>query len=121
MKTYNFIASVKKWNNGTADGKGMDPVVLKPFSGHSPRGLNVISGTSAELQGFKVGTTVVVSAVETEPYTNPATGKVTRSFNFDNIAEINPLEALAHAQSNPLTVEIAAESTVEAEGVTATA
>jgi len=106
MKTYIFVASVKKWNNGSPDKKGMEPILLKPFAGTSPRGLNIISGTSAELQGFTVGKTCVVSATEGEPYTK-ADGSVVRSFNFDNIADVNPIEAIAHAKSDPLKVVIA--------------
>ena len=111
-KTFNFIASVKNWNNGVADKNGKMPILLKPFAGTSPRGLNVISGTSAELQGFKVGTTCVVSATEGEPY-DDGDGNITRSFNFDNIAEVSPIEALAHAKSDPLQVVIAPEAVAE--------
>ena len=118
MKTYIFVASVKKWNGGSPDKNGNDPILLKPFAGTSPRGLNIISGTSAELQGFTVGKTCVVSATEGEPYTK-ADGSVVRSFNFDNIADVNPMEAIAHAKSDPLKVVIAAtaEEVVTTPGV----
>lgn len=104
-----FVASCKSFNNGNVDKNGKEPMVLKPISGTSPRGLNVISGTSAELQGFEKGKMYIVDATEGELYTRED-GTTVRSFNFDAIAEVNPFEALAHAKSEPVKLLIQPET-----------
>lgn len=105
MNTFNFVASCKLFNSGKTDKKGKMPILLKPIAGQSPRGLNVLSGTSAELQGYKPGKTYVVSATEVEPY-EKEDGSIIRSFNFDNVGEISPLEALRYAKDDALQVII---------------
>ncbi len=105
MEVFNFVASCKKFNNGNVDTNGKEPLLLKPIAGTSPRGLNVISGTSAELQDFKAGKTYVVSATEGEEF-EKEDGTMVRSFNFDNVAEVNPLEALRYAKEDALKVVI---------------
>ncbi len=113
MEVFNFVASCKKFNNGNVDTNGKEPLLLKPIAGTSPRGLNVISGTSAELQDFKPGKTYVVSATEGDMY-EKEDGTSIRSFNFDNVAEVNPLEALRYAKEDALKVVIQAATKVEA-------
>lgn len=100
------------WNNGTPDKNGNDPMVLIPLGGLSPRGLNVISGTSAELQGFVAGKCYIVNAIE-----RPDEG-FGRQFNFSSIAEVNPFEALDYAKTEPVKVVIQkADATVVEETV----
>lgn len=99
-----FTATVKAWSQGEADKNGKMPLVLVPISGVSPRGLNVISGTSAELQGFKEGTVHAVTATERE--VTPENEQYGRQFNFSSIGTLSPLEALRDAKENPLNIII---------------
>lgn len=94
-----FLASCKVFNSGNVDKNGKTPLILDPISGTSPRGLNVISGTSAELSGFTPGKCYAVKAVESEPYTDDK-GNTTRSFNFNSVGEVSTLEAMNQAMSN---------------------
>lgn len=116
-----FIATCKNWNGEkTHDSNKNRNVALLPFAGSAPRGVNVIAGTVAISEGFEAGKCYAVKATETEPYTNPDTGKTSKSFNFDMIAELPALEAYKEAQSGGvLTLEIAPGSEKEAVAETA--
>lgn len=110
MKTFNFIASAKVFNSGKADKNGLEPLVLVPLAGTSPRGLNVISGTSAELQGYEAGKVHAISATEQEPYIDEDTGRTVRSFQFNNVGVVNTIEAMEYANKTPLKVIIQPET-----------
>lgn len=115
-QTVFFLASCKAFNGGIADSQGKMPVVLNPIAGESPRGLNIISGTSAELQGFEPGKCYGVKAIEQELYTHPEgherAGQQVRSFNFDSVGEIGVMEAMREAKSNKPTYLIQPEGAV---------
>ena len=108
-----FLASCKSFNNGELDKNGKAPLILDPIAGVSPRGLNVISGTSAELSGFVAGKCYGVKAVEQEEYVNPETGKTTRSFNFSAVGEVGVMEAMVQANTNKPTFLIQPETAEE--------
>jgi hypothetical protein len=110
MKTFNFIASCKVFNSGNADKNGLMPLVLVPLAGTSPRGLNVISGTSAELQGYEAGKVYAISAIEQDPYIDEDTGRTVRSFQFNSVGEVNTIEAMEYANKTVLKVIIEPEN-----------
>ena len=118
MTTTTFVASVKFWNvkegGKPTDKNGHKPLVLIPFGGKAPRGLNVISGSSALLQGFLPGKCYIVTATE-----RPLDEEHGRQFNFESIAEVNPFDALTYSASNPTTVLIQKEVAVEGPAVDA--
>lgn len=95
-----FTASVKTFSGGNPDRNGKMPIVLQPISGMSPRGLNVLSGTVAENQGFVAGSVHAVVATEREEFEG------TRQFNFSSVGVITPLEAIADAKENKLQLVI---------------
>mgnify|MGYP001072496525 CR=1 FL=1 len=97
----NFVASCKNFNSGNPDKNGKDPILLKPIGGKSPRGINVLSGTSAELQDFIPGKCYAVQATETAPY-ETEDGRTVRSFNFDNLGELSPIEAMEYSTKDTL-------------------
>ena len=101
MKTTTFVASAKQWNGGKPDKNGLDSVVLIPFGGTSPRGLNVICGTNAQMQGFVLNKCYIVTATE-----RPEDPEYGRQFNFTAIAEVNPFDALTYSSNNPTRVLI---------------
>lgn len=106
MRTTVFVATVQAWNGkgAKADKKGNMPLVLIPFGGTTPRGLNVINGTSAQLQGFQINKCYIVTATE-RPYEEEHGVQ----FNFASIAEVNPFDALTYSGNNPVKVLIEAE------------
>lgn len=99
-----FIATAKRFNKEghEFDKNGKQNIVLIPLAGTSPRNMNVVAGTIAEREDLKVNTTYVVRGLEQEPYVNPETGLVTRSFNFNMIAEINAMDAFKMLQEGNL-------------------
>jgi hypothetical protein len=105
--SYNFVASCKMFNQGEPDEQGKMPMVLVPTAGTSPRGINVISGTSAELQGFEAGKCYAVVANEREVYVKDSGEKV-RSFDFNAIGQMTAMEAMLAGAQLPLKVLIAA-------------
>lgn len=107
-----FMASCKAFNGGIADRNSLMPVILDPISGKSPRGLNVISGTSAEMNGFEVGKCYGVKAVETEVYVDKD-GKSVRSFNFSVIGELSVQDAMKEAMNSSPTFLIQPNSSTE--------
>ena len=104
MKTTTFVASAKQWNGGKPDKNGLDSVVLIPFGGTAPRGLNVICGSNAQMQGFAENKCYIVTATE-----RPFEEEHGRQFNFTSIAEVNPFDALSFGSANPTKVLIEKE------------
>ena len=100
---FTFIAVAKVFNGGEVDKNGKSPIVLQPLSGTSPRGLNVLSGTVAESQGFIPNKTYGVIATEREQYE----GK--RQFNFSLVGEVSTLDALSMATTSPVKLLIQPE------------
>lgn len=99
-----FIATAKKWNKEGQefDKNGKQNIVLIPLAGTSPRNMNVVAGTIAEREDLKANTTYVVRGLEQEPYVNPETGLVSRSFNFNMIAEIGAMDVFKMLQEGNL-------------------
>jgi len=105
-KTVIFVATAKQFQGSKRrpakkDENGKDPVVLDPIGGKSPRALNVLSGTVAEGQGFKAGTTHLCKAVhmgQADSVINP--GQKVDSFNFSSLGTISPMEAVEWAQKD---------------------
>jgi hypothetical protein len=113
MKTYTFMASAKEFNNAEPDTRGLMPVVLIPLTGHAPRPLNVISGTSALLQGIEVGDCYAIRATEIEPtdegyepVISKKTGEEIRQFNFQSLAKVDTFKAVEASVSKPATFVI---------------
>jgi hypothetical protein len=115
MNKYVFIATAKNWNGEKQnDAKGKRNIVLTPYSGTSPRTLNVIAGTVAESEGFEHGKLYAVGATENEPYTNPKTGVTSRSFSFGLIAELDAMKALESVMADNLVILVTPGAVVKA-------
>lgn len=98
-----FLAKCAEFTSESAhaDKNGLDPVVLTPIGGKSPRGRNIVSGTIAESEGFEPGKMYLVLAthtgqVETED------GEVTESYTYTSIAEYSKQEAVEYVMNHPL-------------------
>lgn len=59
------LVSVNKYNAGTPDKNGMEPVILNVLAGKAPNRI-VLSGTVADNAGFEVGNTYLAQCRETE-------------------------------------------------------
>lgn len=109
MKTPTFFtASAKLFTNGNEDINGHLPMILSPITGVSPRGVNVISGTSAELYEIEKGKSYVVKATELEPEdkgwqegASDKDGNLIRQFNYEKVAEI-PIETVIAEALRPV-------------------
>lgn len=113
MKTYTFMASAKLFNNGDVDSQGLQPVALLPLTGVSPRGINVISGSSAELQGIEPGNCYAIRATEIEPtdegyepVISKKTGEEIRQFNFQMLATVDTFKAVEASVKTPARIVV---------------
>lgn len=115
MKTFSFMASAKTFNNGKVDKNGLPPVALLPLTGTSPRGINVIAGTSAELYGIEVGNCYAMRARElsagdkgySEDYSDQ------RQFQFEMLAPVDTFKAVEAGIKKPAKVLISNGESVE--------
>lgn len=89
MFTFVAVCTAFKGKDAKADKNGKAPVALQPISGTSPRGLNILSGTVAEQQGFVPGKTYGVMATE-----RPTDEEYGRQFNYTKIGELSALEVM---------------------------
>jgi hypothetical protein len=106
-KSYNFVASCKPYNQGEPEEvSGLMPLLLEPIAGTSPRGVNVISGSSAQMQGFEVGKCYACKATEREIFVKK-NGDQVRSFDFSAIGNMTAMEAMLAGEQLPLKVMIA--------------
>lgn len=100
MKTYQFIGVVKKFAMGTEDSNGLLPLAIIPLTGVSPRALNVVSGSSAEIMDIVPGKAYGFTATETEPTdegyepVENKQGDIVRQFNFQSLVEIDAVRAM---------------------------
>jgi hypothetical protein len=97
-----FTASAKEMTHdeNLQDTNEKWPMILSPITGKSPRGVNVISGTSAELYGILPGKSYVIKATELEDGdkswqegASDKSGNLIRQFQYENVAEI-PIETV---------------------------
>ena len=103
-----FTASAKTFSNGNEDVNGNLPMILSPITGQSPRGINVISGTSAELYGIEDGGSYVIKATEFEPEdkgwqegASDKDGNLIRQFGYEKVTEI-PIETVVAEAIRPV-------------------
>lgn len=83
-----IIASVNRFNQGSTDKNGKEPVILNVVSGKCPN-RNVISGTVAESMGIEVGKTYLFHVREGEP-----DAQYGRRFVFSSLKEMSALEII---------------------------
>ena len=105
-----FTASAKLMNHSDdyLDTNGLYPMILSPITGQTPRGINVISGTSAELYGIEEGKSYVCKATELEAEdkswqddASDKDGNLIRQFSYEKVAEI-PIETVIAEALRPV-------------------
>lgn len=83
-----IIASVNKFNQGTTDKNGKEPVMLNVLAGKCPN-RNVISGTIAESLGIEVGKTYMFQVRE-----GKTDSQYGRQFVYNKLGEMDLLSIL---------------------------
>ncbi len=101
------------------DTNDKEPVLLDPYAGNSPRGINVVAGTVAESQGFTKGQMHMVKATYmgvAESNRAGSEGRKTHSFNYALVkGDIDVFEdnVMKWADDRPLNVILPMEPNEE--------
>lgn len=82
------IAAAKIFNSGKVDKNGKEPIMLNVIAGKAPN-RNILSGTVAELEGFKPGDAYLIQVREVEPDSEHG-----RQFIWQKIMKLSALEIL---------------------------
>lgn len=83
-----IIASVNRYNQGTTDKNGKEPVILNVIAGKCPN-RTVLAGTIAETMGIEIGKTYLFSVREGNP-----DEQYGRRFVFSSLKELQAMEII---------------------------
>lgn len=94
-----FTATAKFIDTNDVDKNGNPPMVLRALSGHSPRNLNIISGSLSKLKGFENNKHYAILAFDKHLENS-------RQFTYVNIGELSTIEVIREMESSPLKIAI---------------
>jgi len=115
------MAVAKTFKNGQKFDKGTTKaaIAMVPLTGNSPRGLNVLSGTSAELYEIEIGKCYAMQATEQvegmkgfNPDAEDKNGDCPRQFQFRMLVEVDAWQAVTAGIASPPVIEMASQSVI---------